>query len=59
MLENCDLNFTLLLVTLLVFSPNFFFHFFKLEIFWVFSKMTFQGIKVKKKIGISVFFGCI
>jgi len=39
------------------FSPNFFFHFFKLEIFWEFSKMTFQGIKLNYFFGIYVFFG--
>ena len=38
------------------FSPNFFFTFFKLEIFWEFSKMTFQGIKLNYFFGIYVFF---
>ena len=35
---------------------KFFFTFFKLETFWEFSKMTFQGIKLNYFFGIYVFF---
>ena len=39
------------------FHQTFFFYFFKPEIFWEFSKMTFQGIKLNYFFGIYVFFG--